>query len=1538
MAFLVCISSTVDAVLLDLASTTLLPLNASQIHVATVPADSVASYNISLTGPSGATAIVTAIRVASYGTLVAQIPSSVASAPGPLVVASIPPAGSGDAVFRAAITLYAVPVFASVRANMTTGGLSSVLLILAANSPPLPTLSSISGHVVCARANASGAGTAAALLLDVAHSTGLAAEGGLAYAYNAPALPVATDEAGASLGPAGGLSMVTRALPDDCGSVFVYISFNGGLHAHLATPAALPVRRTSPVRVFTIFPNGLDVPWSASHNLARLALSGAFRTAVDASQYAVDAWKPEPVTGSTDRASVEMLRAITQLNASLIFCVGGEFYEAAARIAAAHPEVNFLITSDLRAPLNFTAGILGGVTGAPVAPLPNVATGHGRVREAYFYIGFAAAATSRTGRLGVLLALDLPSSRASLNGFALGAQAAHAAGLARGGLSAPPPHVLVWAIGSFNDRWAEVTAAADLLKRGCDFVFATTDNAAAVRAAVHAAGGYSAGQYEDARAQGADGDRVLLSLLLPTQVIYAEFVRRTATRARFGPESWERGLGAGVEVTDPSPAVPLAAQAELARRLAVSRESDAHEEVLCGTLIDNNGTVRLNGTSGATASGLPPVEGEGGALCLHPDDVWALDWLVQGVEMPPVGASCTGASLGGAGPGSACTTWVPPPQPTDAPVPVSAAWQAGVSFLPVLTLLAAGAATALVWTCRRERIIRLASPTFLVSSNVGAVLYACALLTVGLAPISDASCTVRLWISGIGFALLFGACFVKLHRVARIVNNASLLRLRLTDAYVARQLALVMAGEILALVLINVLLPPAALQVHSPSASGSGPGTVWSYCGTGGKYGSLVAGDVLLTSAQFVLLLWGAVLAYQTRHAPEEIKEGPFIAVAIYSVVLCEACGFVLTSELVFRSSPRVQLLAGIIRLGVPPLLTLGLLYLPKIIMLRRARALRLAHEQEGGSSGSGAASGSSVTAGTGKPEAGQKHGLQRIGASFRKFFAAGAGANGSGESGGAAQAGGSLSPRPGLPVSALADGGRGPAAAGGIGTLGSNAGPIVVSHSTHTSGSVLGLGFGAVGGGYGLATGASPTATGLGLAGVARGMGPRQGSSSESGGGGTVLGSAEYAVGVTISTHAPSHGRSSGADSRSRRASISSGGTSSGGGSPAAAALSYAATAVHPASQTTQNQSNVVTFTRTAGDDSPVSDAASTAAYGGATLSSASQTGAVAARAAAAPAARSSGSGGARFSGTGAAVGRGLAQLMQLPEEGADSRHWNDQTPAGSAVFRRTDEPGDVAPAASVALNSTATAAAAAAGDTGGQASSAATAANQPSATASVAAAEATVNTAAPSACPAAPPPDDFAGDGRSVSRNTSSGTATISLPVHPPGSGTTEAVQPLRAPPLSAGSSLSAGRQRSDESDAGFPASPLSAARQRSDVSGFSIGSLAAARSRERSDGAGVGLSSLSLHGMGMPSPSGDSGSVGDPAFSSAYASDANVSKAAPADPLLQLKRVDASQPPDDSAGAGALLRLETAATAPVPIAGGPGSGISLPGAVTE
>jgi hypothetical protein len=193
-----------------------------------------------------------------------------------------------------------------------------------------------------------------------------------------------------------------------------------------------------------------------------------------------------------------------------------------------------------------------------------------------------------------------------------------------------------------------------------------------------------------------------------------------------------------------------------------------------------------------------------------------------------------------------------------------------------------------------RRLLNHSSPSFLLLINLGAVLYACALLTYAREErdVTDNVCLARLWLQGIGFALLFGTLFAKAHRVHLLFNVYVLQQARLTGGWVCRLLCALLTAEVSTLTVFTFTLPctasvrsdPLEMVRYMVCASGS----------LGFTFGPSDEAIVVLTLIHLGFLAWGVSLSFLTRHVSVGFNESLWIGLSVYNVFACELLGFML--------------------------------------------------------------------------------------------------------------------------------------------------------------------------------------------------------------------------------------------------------------------------------------------------------------------------------------------------------------------------------------------------------------------------------------------------------------------------------------------------------------------------------------------------------------------------------------------------------------------------------------------------------------------
>jgi len=203
----------------------------------------------------------------------------------------------------------------------------------------------------------------------------------------------------------------------------------------------------------------------------------------------------------------------------LVFGHGFEYQEAAARVAALYGDTTFVTTS-----------------GSTVRP--NLAPMVFELEQATYLCGVLAARMSRSGRIGLVGGVDLPSIRSTFSAMSAGVNRTD-----------PGARVSEVFIGNFDDTAAAREAALALMEQGADFLMHQANDAGrGVFQAVQerAAAGdvvYAFGTNRDQN--GMAPDVVLASAVLDLPGAFVEVARRVKER-RFRAEPMRLGLAQGI--------------------------------------------------------------------------------------------------------------------------------------------------------------------------------------------------------------------------------------------------------------------------------------------------------------------------------------------------------------------------------------------------------------------------------------------------------------------------------------------------------------------------------------------------------------------------------------------------------------------------------------------------------------------------------------------------------------------------------------------------------------------------------------------------------------------------------------------------------------------------------------------------------------------------------------------------------------------------------------------------------------------------------
>lgn len=315
------------------------------------------------------------------------------------------------------------------------------------------------------------------------------------------------------------------------------------------TGSALPLRAAAaapPLGVAFVYvgPVG-EAGWTYAHDAARQAVERSFGAEVR-----VAAVPSVPEGADAER----VLRDLVAQGHRLIFATSFGYGEALLRVAADHPEVKFEHATGYR-----TAA--------------NLRTYDTRSYEPAFLAGMVAGGMSRSGELGVVGALPVPSVLMGINAFTLGARAVNPQARTR----------VVWINDWFNPP-RETEAALSLIHGGVDVLMQTTDSPAALEAAERL-GKLGFGLSSD---MGRFAPRAHLGSIVNLWAPYCLQAVRDVLAQRWQTGSAWWGLAEGaVDLVGVPPAVPQA----LRTRVDAVRHgiADGSFRIWTGPLADNRG-------------------------------------------------------------------------------------------------------------------------------------------------------------------------------------------------------------------------------------------------------------------------------------------------------------------------------------------------------------------------------------------------------------------------------------------------------------------------------------------------------------------------------------------------------------------------------------------------------------------------------------------------------------------------------------------------------------------------------------------------------------------------------------------------------------------------------------------------------------------------------------------------------------------------------------------------------------------------------------
>jgi ABC-type branched-subunit amino acid transport system substrate-binding protein len=251
------------------------------------------------------------------------------------------------------------------------------------------------------------------------------------------------------------------------------------------------------------------------------------------------------------------------------------------------------------------------------------------------------------------------------------------------------------------------------------------------------------------------------------------------------------------------------------------------------------------------------------------------------------------------------------PDGTVTPGPDALLWQDGTTSVPLdeavvsyeleqvspavfiaMTALAALASVFCVgsvvgtFAYRKLPIMRMSSYRVNCLSGLGGVVLL-APVFLGRLELSGAVCTTKIWLTSVGFTLLFAPMFAKLWRVYRIFGQKQIRAVKVTDAQLFEVVALLLAVDAVMVGAWNAAAPQRVAVTTLPPTPTDNPNLLVSVRQEECDSSLDSVFYPLLITAKAALLVFGSFLAYRTREVKiKALNDAKWIGMSVYTTSL----------------------------------------------------------------------------------------------------------------------------------------------------------------------------------------------------------------------------------------------------------------------------------------------------------------------------------------------------------------------------------------------------------------------------------------------------------------------------------------------------------------------------------------------------------------------------------------------------------------------------------------------------------------------------
>ncbi|XP_077998729.1 gamma-aminobutyric acid type B receptor subunit 1-like [Glandiceps talaboti] len=243
---------------------------------------------------------------------------------------------------------------------------------------------------------------------------------------------------------------------------------------------------------------------------------------------------------------------------------------------------------------------------------------------------------------------------------------------------------------------------------------------------------------------------------------------------------------------------------------------------------------------------------------------------------------------------------------------------------------------------RDKRVIKMSSPNLNNAVILGCSFIYLFVLVYGLDLSEyDFICMIQIGLFATGFTLSFGAMFSKTWRVYKIFTNKSAKRMSIKDYQLFGLLGLLLLIDTFILLLWLLVDRPYAsphrygmkLEISAENDDIAIETEEISYHCNSSHYSTWSAALIIYKG---LLLLFGAFLTFTTRKVNiPALNDSRYVALSVYNVVTVSFIGLPVTTFLLDKPEESYIILASLLIYCTSA--TMGLIFVPKIIMVRRA-------------------------------------------------------------------------------------------------------------------------------------------------------------------------------------------------------------------------------------------------------------------------------------------------------------------------------------------------------------------------------------------------------------------------------------------------------------------------------------------------------------------------------------------------------------------------------------------------------------------------